>query len=64
MSTVEANKNTNEVSPVQLGRLHVAQAVWVGAGQQQDVGLRKDGARLATARVRTLIIIILIIILY
>lgn len=27
--------------PVELSRLHVTQAVWVGAGQQQDVSLKK-----------------------
>ena len=34
--------NAPTASPVKLGRLDVAQAVWVGAGEQQDVSLGEE----------------------
>lgn len=37
------------VLPVQLGCFYVAQAVWVGAGEQQDVGLGKEHKRLKSS---------------
>lgn len=37
------------VLPVQLGCFYVAQTVWVGAGEQQDVSLGKENKRLKSS---------------